>query len=381
MNTLADSLGVKNGSMYAKNEQDGSYGRIFQYGKSHSSHSKIAKNNQLVRYAEGADDVFSKYDASEETVKQLDELEATVVVAIKHAGVTLGIVFLGEKSSGDRYSLEDFELLKVIAGQTGIALQNVFYVNELKNKTNELERLLNHERELDKLKNEFISIASHNLRTPLTTIEGYVAFLQKDKSNLSEHNQKALSNLSYAVIKLNQITERLLTISSLDRGEIVLSKTKFSLMDLINRIVSDYQDYANNQGDRLIVHPPQLVMPDVYADRLKIILVVENLIENAIKFTHAGTIEVTAENKNGLILVTVSDSGEGIPESEKDNIFSKFYQAGKTMYAVPGIGTGLYMCKEIITAHGGEIWFESKEGSGSRFTFSLPINDLRGEKS
>ncbi len=322
----------------------------------------------------GQDDVVGVYEADQRLRPICERLGVALVIPLRRKEVTLGVLLLGEKLSEEAYTLDEYQLLKILADQAAVAFQNSMYVEEIKRGKDQLKRLLLHERELDKIKSEFVSIASHNLRTPLTVIEGYLALLRDNMANFTPADKESLNRLEISVRKLNQITERLLTISAIEQGKVSLSHSKVDMSQLIVNVIDDYREYAKEQGDKLVFVQGEKKIPPITADRLKIKLVLENLIENAIKFTKNGQVEVSMTAAQSSLTVHVKDTGEGVPKDEAGNIFSEFYQAGKSKVATPGMGAGLYISKLIVEAHHGKIWFESKEGVGSTFSFQLPFN-------
>lgn len=230
------------------------------------------------------------------------------------------------------------------------------------------------ERELDRLKDEFISTAAHELRTPLTTVMGYVELLlQKDKLALSPEEEREFLKLVYQKSEiLSQIIDDLLDLSRIRSGHlIILKKSHEDLVALIAEAVASYREMTHK-------HVFVLDLPDsplrYSLDAGKIRQVLENLLSNAVKFSPAGgRITLSVRRIDGEIQVTVSDQGIGMRPEQIERIFDKFYRVDASTTAVSGLGLGMNIVKSIVEAHGGRIWVESEPDHGTRIHFTLPL--------
>jgi signal transduction histidine kinase len=233
-------------------------------------------------------------------------------------------------------------------------------------------------RQLDKLKSTFLSMVSHELRSPLTTMLGYITYLKTEKAGPLNQTQKDCLKISEEeAIILNHLIEELLNLSKIEAGEFKVNLQSVDMNELISKAVISLRLQAENQGITLENNLPQ-GLPQVLADQEKILQVATNLIENAIKFNkQGGKISISAVNnaKDKKIIFSVADTGIGIPENKLDKIFDKFYQVDsfqKRRYS--GCGLGLAISKSILNLHQGRIWAESTVGSGSKFLFELLIS-------
>ncbi len=230
-------------------------------------------------------------------------------------------------------------------------------------------------KELDKLKDEFISLASHNLRTPLTVIKGYVSSLQEDRS-LNTDTQKQLVKISKSTNELEAITETLLSLVSLEKGEKPVIKKQVDLAILLEEIIGSMKEKARKKGVIFALELPKKPLPKIGLEVNRISQAFSALVDNAIKFSKENgkvIIKFQQESKNAVI--SVKDEGIGIPNEEKDKVFKKFHRTTDVLtYNYTGIGLDLYLTKLIIEAHGGKIWFESKSGQGTTFFVSIPLN-------
>ena len=227
-------------------------------------------------------------------------------------------------------------------------------------------------KEVERLKSEFISMVSHDLRTPLAVIKGYAATLLNPNLKLDEDRKRRfIAGINDASDKLTRIIDNLLSVSRLESGRFRLTLQQFDLGDLVMKTAGLYQTGASKH--HFITDTP-LGQLWVIADRDLIEQVLTNLLGNAVKYSaEGGDIRIRARVVEGGVEVSVHDRGIGIPPSQQHRVFEKYYR-GDTAVArrISGTGLGLYICKSIVEAHGGHIWVESAPGEGSTFAFRLP---------
>jgi two-component system phosphate regulon sensor histidine kinase PhoR len=212
------------------------------------------------------------------------------------------------------------------------------------------------------------------LRTPLTTIKGYADLLEDGVLGpLNEEQRDKLAKISAGVDRLTKIVDNLSDLSSIASRKYTMDILPVSLNDLIGEVARGIAFLAERKGIRLSWDVP-VDLPMVYVDRARISQVILNIVNNAIKYTPpGGSITIRAKDKEDYVLVSVHDTGIGIPKKDLENIFSGFYHAGyKLSYEYKGAGLGLALSKGIIESHGGRIWAESEAGKGSTFYFTLP---------
>lgn len=235
---------------------------------------------------------------------------------------------------------------------------------------------LNHVLNIEKSKQDFIAIASHNLRTPVAAIYGYIELLLRgDAGNLNDDQALYIKRIRGNNQELEGLTEKLLQISIMEIGkEINLFKQPSQIEMIIEDMVAKYSSVAKSKKIELKFVRGQDLLPLVNIDIEKINVVVANLIDNALKYTEKGKIEITAYEDNDFVNVSVRDTGIGISSQDLPKIFNKFYRSGNILvYNQVGAGLGLYLGKQIIELHGGKILVDSIFGQGSTFRFSLPI--------
>ncbi|TDO20723.1 ATP-binding protein [Pedobacter duraquae] len=229
------------------------------------------------------------------------------------------------------------------------------------------------ERKLDEIrKNDFIGMVSHELKTPLTSINGYIQLLQaKAKKSEDSFSQKALEKSAMQVKKMTAMINGFLNVSRLQSGKILLQKESFMMDQLVRNTVEDI--IVSESNHNIILQPCSNLV--VVGDADKIANVISNLVSNAIKYSPLGTtITVGCESVNDTVTVSVSDEGMGISETDLQHLFERYYrvESGNTAL-ISGFGIGLYLCAEIVQIHSGKIWAESTIGEGSTFYFSIPL--------
>lgn len=231
-------------------------------------------------------------------------------------------------------------------------------------------------KELDNAKSEFISIASHQLRTPLTATKGYVSLLLEGSYGKVQPTIQDVLNKVYTINnRLIQLVENLLNVSRIEAGRIQYNFELTHLETLVAELVDTFAFTAKNKNLALTFNFPKQAFPKLTVDPNKIKEVVSNLIDNAIKYTAAGGVSVSVEASGAAMRIIVSDTGIGIRPDDKVKLFEKFTRTKETSNMfVSGSGLGLYIGKNFVEAHGGKIWAESDgAGKGSRFIIELPF--------
>lgn len=317
--------------------------------------------------------------------KMLAHYDSSVCVPLKTDAGTEGVLLLGEKQSGDMYSQNDLKVLEIIAPEVAVATTNaksyekierfnVTLRQEVKKATHELEKKNEQLRELDKAKDEFISMASHQLRTPLTAIKGYLSMLLEGDAGEIKVSQYDFVNEAFSgANRMVGLINDLLNVSRMETGRFFLEPVEVDMEKLVNE---EYKQLVNHAKEKGLKFELKVVgkIPKVWVDETKIRQVVMNFTDNALYYTTAGsvTVHLKADKKN--IIFEVSDTGIGVPKNQQKNLFTKFYRADNARHVRPdGTGLGIYLAKRVMDDHGGELIFHSVEGKGSTFGFKLPI--------
>lgn len=221
-------------------------------------------------------------------------------------------------------------------------------------------------------KNDFIGMVSHELKTPLTSLKGYIqVLLNKLKQREDTFAAGMLERANVQVSKMTSMINGFLNVSRLESGKIYMQPQVFDISNLIKEVKEEF--FTTISSHTLVFEPIESILID--ADKDKIEQVIHNLISNAIKYSPANSvINVSCIKKNNQVRVSVKDQGMGITRNNLSKIFDRYYRVeGDQMFSISGFGIGLYLCKEIIQRHHGEIGAESEFGKGSTFTFTLPL--------
>ncbi len=231
-------------------------------------------------------------------------------------------------------------------------------------------------RRLDEVKSAFVSIAAHELRTPLASISGYVEMLlDGDAGPLTGQQTEYLHILEDSAQRLLHITKDLLDLTRIEAGrlEVILKPT--DLVQIVESVAAEQIPQLEAKAQRLSLHTP-VPMPLALCDAPRTAQVVGNLLSNASKYSPSGaaiTIEVAQANEPGFLTISVADEGMGIAEEDRSRLFNPFFRANGAAKAATGAGLGLYIASSLVELHGGRLWFDSVPGQGSTFHATFPI--------
>lgn len=301
----------------------------------------------------------------------------------------IGYVMLGRKLSGNAYINQDIKTIELISDELLIAVQNALQFAEiqrfnetLQNKihsaTKELRKTNDKLQALDTAKDEFISMASHQLRTPLTSVKGYVSMvLDGDAGPITDQQRQLLQQSFLSSQRMVYLIADLLNVSRLRTGKFIIEAKPTYLPDVIESELDQLADTYKARGLNVIFNKPDK-FPVLMLDETKIRQVIMNFTDNAIYYTPSGgRIEIVLRETPYAIEFDVNDSGIGVPKAEQHHLFTKFYRAHNAKRARPdGTGLGLFMAKKVIVAQGGSVVFRSTEGKGSTFGFTFPKHKL-----
>jgi len=299
-------------------------------------------------------------------------------------------MLLGHKQSGGAYSERDKRLLSVAADEIAISMQNALRFQEIQQfnitlqqrvdeATKSLRRANARLVELDETKDDFISMASHQLRTPLTSVKGYLSMvLEGDAGRLTSQQTKMLRQAFSSSQRMVYLITDLLNISRLKTGKFVIDAAPADLSAIVHDEVTQLTESAHLKDIQLSYQRPAS-FPHLMLDETKIRQVIMNFIDNALYYTPTGGhVRVELEEKPVTVELRVVDDGMGVPKAEQPHLFTKFYRAVNARKIRPdGTGLGLFMAKKVVTAQGGSILFSSREGHGSTFGFVFSKTRLK----
>ncbi len=308
-------------------------------------------------------------DESEKTL--LEELGISSLIAtplqLKKADPRVLILARQENA----FAPSDSDFLTVLSGQAGIALENARLFTEIQEAYKELQTL-------DHMKSEFINIAAHELRTPLAILIGYATVLEEE---MRDPSVQYISIITRNAMRLRSLIEDMLNLKYLESGVPSLAQDRLNLQEIMDEAVQDISLLAQEKSLKIEVDIPD-DFPLLIADRQKFDLIIMNLLDNALKFTpENGRITFKAKVNGQFVVMTLSDTGIGIPEDKQDRVFERFFQVEDSLTrAYEGMGLGLAIVRGMINVCGGEINMVSRVGEGSTFTFTLPLNNSHIER-
>jgi signal transduction histidine kinase len=304
---------------------------------------------------------------------------ALLVVPIATAGRAWGllVVFLNR---GPLFATDDLNLLALLTEQSAITLDNADLQREIieRERTEAVRsELLKQTQAAVQARDQFLSIASHELKTPLTSLLGNVHVIERRaarEGGWSERNLQALRVIGDQAQRLNKLVGTMLDLSRIESGQLSIERLPLDLYALVQRVVAEMQPTL--EGQTVDLHRPN-EMIIVAGDELRLEQVIHNLLGNAAKYSPSGgAIRVQVDRNTTMAWLAVTDQGMGIPQAALPNLFQRFYRAPNVDYRqISGVGIGLYVVKEIVTLHGGEVHVTSTEGQGSTFTICLPLID------
>jgi signal transduction histidine kinase len=298
-------------------------------------------------------------------------IQSIYAVKLFARGRLVGVIMVGFDRPLSELSEWDSQLLDRLSQGIGLALDNKLLFEENKVVLQQLRHSNAKLRALDETKDDFISMASHQLRTPLTSIKGYLSLMLEGDAGRLTGTQRKMANQAFTSSqRMVYLIADLLNVSRLKTGKFVIEPKPTNLAQLISEEIDQLVETTAARNIELTYDKPK-DFPALQLDETKTRQVVMNFIDNAIYYTPSGGhIKVVLEETPTSIEFKVIDDGIGVPKSEQHHLFTKFYRAGNARKARPdGTGLGLFMAKKVILAQGGSIIFESKEGEGSTFGF------------
>lgn len=288
----------------------------------------------------------------------------------------VGVLVVGLPETNALLNSDEMEYLGRIGEAIGLAVDNKLLFQENQEVLEQLKQSNEKLKALDEAKDEFITMASHQLRTPLTSVKGYVSMVMDgDAGNISKQQRDLLEQAFSSAQRMVYLIADLLNVSRIRTGKFVIEPVDAQLADMVEAEVEQLKRSAQIHNLALVYNKPAN-FPIIKVDETKTRQVIMNFIDNAIYYTPVGGhINVSLTSNDNSVEFRVTDDGLGVPKEEQPKLFTKFYRAENAKKARPdGTGLGLFMAKKVILAQGGTLIFQSEEGKGSTFGFSLPKN-------
>jgi signal transduction histidine kinase len=306
-----------------------------------------------------------------EILKQIQsklKIQTFASAPIVYRGKVIGVLVSGFSKPTSEISEEERKMISSIADQAAIAIENAKLYQQVEKANIKLK-------DLDRLKNEFLSIASHQVRTPLSIIKGYISLLRSNHKvgPLNEQQDRFMKNIQEANDQLINIISDFLNLSRIEQKRMKLEIAEADVEEIIEQVIGRLSHEAELKNIKLnFAHEGQDISK-INIDEPKIIEVITNLIDNAIKYSpEKNEIKVTLKKDRDLLKISVADHGIGIPRDFRDKLFQKFSRAHNAIQHQPnGNGIGLFLVKKIVDAHHGKIIVKTKEGRGTTFTVNL----------
>jgi signal transduction histidine kinase/FixJ family two-component response regulator len=310
-----------------------------------------------------SDDVLVQIACDQEHLDMLRTIgmRSAICVPLMAHGRVLGALSLATSETNREYGLNDLALAEDLGYRAAVAIDNARLYHEAQNAV--------------RVRDQFLSIASHELKTPLTALLGNAQLLQRRairEGSFSPRDQRALHVIADQAMRLNKMIAALLDISRIEMGQLSIVRVPMDLTALVCRVIAEIQPTLEQHS----INYTDPGMPLwIEGDELRLEQVLHNLIGNAVKYSPAGgTVAVRVEQRETCVCAIIEDDGIGIPASSMPQLFTRFYRADNVNpQNISGMGIGLFVVKEIMTLHGGTVAVTSQEGQGSTFTICLPL--------
>ncbi len=332
----------------------------------------VAKSGKLEIVADSVD------DPRVEDIPGIEDLEVRqtmMAIPLKGRGGVEGVMELYRDKSR-QFTEVEYAVVEPFAAHAAIAIENAKLREELRGNFDSVQKAYEDIKDLDRMKDSLVDTISHELRTPLTTVMGYLEMMHAGLyGDITPKMDTKINGMLEQVKRINLLVSTMLEMSRLQRKTLTLEFEPVNIAMVTKEVMEDVDLEAKKKNHTITVLFGN-ELPIIIADRLRVHDVVENLIANAVKYTKpGGKITIGSDILGGKMHMWIKDNGVGIAEEDKEKIFDRFFLADAGLTREDGrVGIGLYICKEIVKRHGGEMWFDSTKGVGSTFHFTLPLS-------
>ncbi|MEO7364031.1 MAG: HAMP domain-containing sensor histidine kinase [Candidatus Saccharimonadales bacterium] len=300
-------------------------------------------------------------------------IQSIYIVKLHARQRLVGLIVVGFNLPVDGVTADDTMFVDRLSETVGVALDNKLLFEENQHVLHQLKETNTKLKALDETKDDFISMASHQLRTPLTSVKGYISLvLEGDAGKLSPLQKQMLEQAFMSSQRMVYLIADLLNVSRLKTGKFIIDSKPVNLAQVVSEEIAQLTETAKSR-DLTMEYKQPVDFPELLLDETKIRQVIMNFADNAIYYTPAGGhVKVELVDKPSSVELRIVDNGLGVPKSEQPHLFTKFYRAANARKARPdGTGLGLFMAKKVVVAQGGALIFDSTEGKGSTFGFSF----------
>ena len=301
------------------------------------------------------------------TIQKLIRAQYIYAMPLHSEAEDVGVLVFVFSDPKEKVEAREIDMLEAISNEMNLAIQRVLAYKKLKEANEYLVQV-------DKMKDEFLSMASHELNTPLAAIEGYLSMILDENIGKIDEKSRTFLDRAYASSKrLAGLILDLLNVSRIEQGRLQMKFEQVNMADLAQDVIHELQVRADGKKVYLKLEADASKIPPTFCDQQRIREVITNLAGNAIKFTEQGGVTICVTATNQTITVQVKDTGRGISREDQAKLFKKFSQVNREKDQQQGTGLGLYISKNYVELHKGKIWIESEVGKGTVFTFELPI--------
>lgn len=312
------------------------------------------------------------------SLQKISRIKHFVIYPLSSKGKALGVVVFGLSGKFENLEPTEKELLTSYMDVTGIAVENAQLYYQTRKSKEELEKAYERLKELDRMKDEFISITSHELRTPMSSIKGYLWMLRNKGGKLTESQQRYIEKAQRGSERMINLINDTLNISRIEQGRTEFKTAPFAIGPVISEVAEGFKLRVSEKNLYLKLELSENEF-EVFADSDKVREIIGNLLENAVKFTEVGGITISVKRVGNFVKTTIGDTGKGIPPEDLPKLFLKFGRLEHSFATIAessGTGLGLYICKLLSEKMGGSVGVTSKQGKGSEFYFTLPIPSI-----
>ncbi len=339
---------------------------IAQLEKEDDTMRHLAKQGASRRPKE-ASALIRGHAVKQAVLRRLQAMDVAVTIPLRLGQQPIGVIFLSDKLSGDPFFPDDIVLLGTVGDQAISSIQKAKLY------------------EGDQMKSEFVSIASHELLTPISAIEGYLSMiLEENLGHIDGQAREYLSKVYTSAKRLSMLIKDLLSVSRIESGQLRIEAQQLDIAKMINDTADQLRFMAQDKKLVLKVELPEKGLPPVWADPDRTMQILINLVSNAIKYSNSGSVVIAAtlvSHPHPHVNVSVSDTGIGMTKQQQAHLFEKFYRVDSPeTTGIIGTGLGLYITKSILEIMGGSINLKSAPGKGSTFSFTLPLFKVETSK-
>lgn len=359
------------GFIYIQNPPYG--GLLKTFGK-YPPQDELKKTLQMVDLTDFSAQLHASVDDKIYPIPHLSNTKAQLIIPLQSQDKIIGVLNL-ETPYDNRFTEDRFQFMQILAGQIGVALDNGRLFTQAQHQVVELQTLYSKLSELEHLKTDMIRLAAHDLRNPLSVLMSYVQLLEQDQAKFDPQYHTYFKTMAHVINRIYNIINEILSLERIEQIAVQQTQETVTLATLIKEAITEYDHQIQTKNQNILTDIDNNVSP-VLGDKAQIHEAIINLLGNAVKYTpNNGKIIIRLDQQQDKAVLTITDTGMGIPEDQQPNLFKPFFRLQDPDNGqIEGTGLGLSLVRNIIERHRGEIIFNSKYGEGSTFGFKLPCD-------